>query len=113
VLQEFKEFVLRGNVVDMAVGIIIGTAFSTIVKSLVDDISYAANSYAASRRRHRRYRLLRPLHQPGRRRSRVPGAAGRELRPGREPVLELYASHYRVTHIPVLVMAPWVCSAEV
>ncbi len=37
-LQEFKEFALRGNVVDMAVGIIIGAAFSTIVKSLVDDI---------------------------------------------------------------------------
>lgn len=37
-LKEFKEFVLRGNVVDMAVGIVIGAAFSTIVKSLVDDI---------------------------------------------------------------------------
>src|SRR6476660_5919318 len=36
-LQEFKEFALRGNVVDMAVGIIIGAAFSTIVSSLVDD----------------------------------------------------------------------------
>jgi len=37
-LNEFKEFALRGNVVDMAVGIIIGAAFSTIVRSLVDDI---------------------------------------------------------------------------
>jgi large conductance mechanosensitive channel len=37
-LKEFKEFALRGNVVDMAVGIIIGAAFSTIVKSLVDDV---------------------------------------------------------------------------
>jgi large conductance mechanosensitive channel len=37
-LQEFKEFALRGNVVDMAVGIIICAAFSTIVRSLVDDI---------------------------------------------------------------------------
>jgi len=36
--EEFKKFALRGNVVDMAVGIIIGSAFSTIVKSLVDDI---------------------------------------------------------------------------
>jgi large conductance mechanosensitive channel len=36
--KEFREFVLRGNVVDMAVGIIIGAAFGTIVKSLVDDI---------------------------------------------------------------------------
>jgi large conductance mechanosensitive channel len=37
-LKEFKEFVLRGNVLDMAVGIIIGAAFGTIVKSLVDDV---------------------------------------------------------------------------
>ncbi len=37
-LKEFKEFAVRGNVIDMAVGIIIGAAFSSIVKSLVDDI---------------------------------------------------------------------------
>lgn len=37
-MKEFKEFIMRGNVVDMAVGIIIGAAFVTIVKSLVDDI---------------------------------------------------------------------------
>jgi large conductance mechanosensitive channel len=37
-LKEFKEFAMRGSVVDMAVGIIIGGAFSTIVKSLVDDV---------------------------------------------------------------------------
>ncbi len=37
-LREFKEFAMRGNVVDMAVGIIIGGAFGTIVKSLVDDV---------------------------------------------------------------------------
>ena len=36
--KEFKEFAMRGNVVDMAVGIIIGAAFGTIVKSLVADI---------------------------------------------------------------------------
>ena len=36
--KEFKEFALRGNVVDMAVGIIIGAAFGTIVNSLVADI---------------------------------------------------------------------------
>jgi len=36
--KEFREFALRGTVVDMAVGIIIGAAFGTIVKSLVDDI---------------------------------------------------------------------------
>jgi large conductance mechanosensitive channel len=37
-LKEFKAFVLRGNVLDLAVGIIIGAAFGTVVKSLVDDV---------------------------------------------------------------------------
>jgi len=37
-LKDFKEFIMRGNVVDMAVGIIIGVAFGTIVTSLVRDI---------------------------------------------------------------------------
>jgi large conductance mechanosensitive channel len=37
-INEFKEFISRGNVMDMAVGIIIGGAFTTIVSSLVDDI---------------------------------------------------------------------------
>nr|WP_210336252.1 large-conductance mechanosensitive channel protein MscL [Methylobrevis albus] len=38
ILKEFKEFALKGNVMDMAVGIIIGAAFGTIVSSLVDDV---------------------------------------------------------------------------
>lgn len=37
-LQEFKTFAMKGNFVDMAVGIVIGASFGTIVKSLVDDI---------------------------------------------------------------------------
>ena len=37
-LQEFKEFAMRGNVVDMAVGIVIGAAFGKIVTSLVSDV---------------------------------------------------------------------------
>ncbi len=37
-LNEFKEFAMKGNVLDMAVGVIIGTAFSGIVNSLVNDI---------------------------------------------------------------------------
>ncbi len=37
-IQEFKKFALRGNMVDMAVGIVVGGAFGTIVKSLVADI---------------------------------------------------------------------------
>jgi len=36
--KEFKDFAMRGNVVDMAVGIVIGAAFGTIIKSLVADI---------------------------------------------------------------------------
>ena len=36
--KEFKAFIMRGNVLDLAVGIIIGGAFGTIVKSLVDDV---------------------------------------------------------------------------
>ncbi|MBE6771356.1 MAG: large conductance mechanosensitive channel protein MscL [Ruminococcaceae bacterium] len=37
-MAEFKKFIMRGNVVDLAVGVIIGGAFQAIVKSLVDDI---------------------------------------------------------------------------
>lgn len=37
-IEDFKAFALKGNVFDMAVGMIIGAAFTTIVKSLVDDI---------------------------------------------------------------------------
>ncbi|MDE7152435.1 MAG: large-conductance mechanosensitive channel protein MscL [Candidatus Amulumruptor sp.] len=37
-IKEFKDFAMRGNVVDMAVGVIIGAAFGKIVSSLVDDI---------------------------------------------------------------------------
>jgi large conductance mechanosensitive channel len=37
-LKEFKEFALKGNVLDLAIGIIIGAAFGAIVSSLVDDI---------------------------------------------------------------------------
>jgi large conductance mechanosensitive channel len=38
VLREFKEFAMRGNVIDLAVGVIIGAAFGKIVSSLVEDI---------------------------------------------------------------------------
>ena len=37
-LEEFKKFIAKGNVMDMAVGIIIGAAFTAIVKSMVDDL---------------------------------------------------------------------------
>ena len=38
IAAEFKEFITRGNVMDMAVGIIMGSAFTAIIKSLVDDV---------------------------------------------------------------------------
>ena len=38
ILKEFKEFISKGNVIDMAVGVVIGSAFSKIVTSLVNDI---------------------------------------------------------------------------
>jgi large conductance mechanosensitive channel len=44
-IAEFKEFISRGNVIDMAVGIIIGTAFTAIVTSLVGDIISPAIGY--------------------------------------------------------------------
>ena len=37
-LKEFKEFALKGNVIDLAIGVVVGTAFQAIVKSLVDDV---------------------------------------------------------------------------
>lgn len=38
IIKEFKEFISKGNVVDLAVGVVVGTAFSSIVNSLVNDI---------------------------------------------------------------------------
>src|SRR5512146_783646 len=38
VIGEFREFIARGNVIDLAVGVIIGAAFNNIVKSLVDQV---------------------------------------------------------------------------
>lgn len=38
ILKEFRDFAMKGNVVDLAVGVIIGTAFGKIVTSLVEDI---------------------------------------------------------------------------
>jgi len=37
-LKEFKEFAMKGNMLDMAVGIVLGAAFGTIIKSLVEDV---------------------------------------------------------------------------
>ncbi len=43
--KEFKEFAMRGNVLDMAIGIIIGAAFGPIVNSLVNDIIMPQSVY--------------------------------------------------------------------
>ena len=37
-LKDFKEFISRGNIIDLAIGLVIGASFTAIVKSLVDDI---------------------------------------------------------------------------
>jgi large conductance mechanosensitive channel len=37
-IKEFRDFILRGNVIDLAVAVVIGAAFSAIIKSLVDDV---------------------------------------------------------------------------
>ncbi|WP_410795957.1 large conductance mechanosensitive channel protein MscL [Parvularcula sp. LCG005] len=47
IISEFKEFAVKGNVVDLAVGVIIGGAFGTIVKSLVSDIIMPPIGYLA------------------------------------------------------------------
>jgi large conductance mechanosensitive channel len=45
--REFRDFAMRGNVVDLAVGIIIGAAFTTIVNSLVEDFGKTHPDMAA------------------------------------------------------------------
>jgi large conductance mechanosensitive channel len=45
-LKEFRDFAMRGNVIDMAVGVVIGAAFSKIVTSLVDNIMMPPIGYA-------------------------------------------------------------------
>ena len=48
-VKEFKEFIMRGNVMDMAVGVIVGGAFSAIVNSLVNDILMPVISLATGK----------------------------------------------------------------
>jgi large conductance mechanosensitive channel len=47
-MNEFKSFIMRGNVVDLAVGVVIGTAFGKIVSSLVDSIIMPVVGYLVS-----------------------------------------------------------------
>ena len=62
-LQEFKKFALRGNVVDLAIGVIIGAAFGKIVDSLVDRCHHA--DHRPHLRRPRFQQLLRRPHLGG------------------------------------------------
>ena len=48
-VKEFKEFIMRGNVMDMAVGVIVGGAFSAIVNSLVNDVIMPVISLATGK----------------------------------------------------------------
>ena len=48
-VKEFKEFIMRGNVMDMAVGVIVGGAFNTIVNSLVNDVLMPVISLATGK----------------------------------------------------------------
>ena len=62
--KEFKEFALKGSVIDMAVGIIIGAAFGTVVKSLVADMIMPPIGLLLGRVHHRGPMPLRPWPKP-------------------------------------------------
>ena len=49
IVKEFKEFIMRGNVMDMAVGVIVGGAFGAIVNSLVNDVIMPVISLATGK----------------------------------------------------------------
>lgn len=58
IIQEFKEFISRGNVMDMAVGVIIGSAFTAIVNSLVDDVVMPALGILIGGMNFENYKIL-------------------------------------------------------
>ena len=74
-LNEFKDFISRGSVIDMAVGIIIGAAFTAIVKSAVADVIMPPIGLLTGRRRFQQH-----LHQPVRWRVRLAGGGPRGRR---------------------------------
>ena len=71
IASEFKEFAVKGNVVDLAVGVIIGAAFGKIVDSLVNDMIMPVIG-----RVDRRARLRQLLHRPARDSPEHPADAG-------------------------------------
>lgn len=68
--KDFKAFIARGNVADMAVGIVVGTAFTAIVNSLVPGGHHAVRGLADRRRE-----LLRPAHRAGAASGEIPEVA--------------------------------------
>lgn len=64
-LQEFKEFAVRGSVVDMAVGIVIGGAFGGIVNSLVKDVIMPPIGWLSSRADFSTWALKLPVEEAG------------------------------------------------
>lgn len=62
-LNEFKDFAMRGNVMDMAIGVVIGGAFGQITTSLVNNIIMP---YAAARHAYRQDRFFQFIHSAGR-----------------------------------------------
>ena len=80
-LEEFKKFALRGNVVDLAIGVIIGAAFGKIVESIVGDLFMPIIGAVTGGLDFSNYYLPLSGKVPGgmlmpRRRSRVPSSAG-------------------------------------
>lgn len=65
VLKEFKEFINRGSVVDLAVGIIIGGAFTSIVNSLVNDVVMPVVSMLIGGFDFSRLKIIIPAYIPG------------------------------------------------
>ena len=60
IIKEFREFAMRGNVVDLAVGVVIGAAFGKIVSSLVADIIMPLMTWATHVLQWRKQREARP-----------------------------------------------------
>ena len=77
-LKEFKEFAMRGNVLDMAVGIIIGAAFGKIVASFVEDVMMPPLGRLLGPRR-----FFESVRQPGRDSTTTRSLSRKRLRPRR------------------------------
>ena len=83
-LKEFKEFALRGNVMDMAVGVVIGGAFGKIVTSLVQDIMMPIFGFLTAGwilPVLRSYSLRQALTKPARRWRKPPSCTATSSRP--------------------------------